>query len=442
MSGKRTFRADDAFPAGPHHLHPDSAQNGAAGHPAGEKACRPLRVLMVGSDPSVRGGISGVIGQIRGFDWSAAGIHMEFIPTYIESNRIRQLWFFLAALRQIRHTLRTAPPDLVHIHMSYRGSYVRKNYVRRLCRRRAVPYVLHLHGSQFRSWYDSCGSRLQGRIRRMLREAAAVIVMGERWRAAILEIEPAARVVIICNAVTIPRLPSDEGCVGNPAPADNTCANGLAASSAETFAARPDWRFSGRERDEFQVLFLGVLIPRKGVRDLLEAVRILREAGKLGGMRFVIAGSGPEEETLYAMTARYELEDVVTFAGWVDGGRKEALLRESQALVLPSYAEGLPVAVLEAISYGLPVIAADVGDTAMAVHDGDTGYLIAPGDPRQLAERLSLLYSDRELCGRMSRNARQLAEEKFSEERLCRQLETCWRGCIENHEKNTDVFFS
>ena len=376
---------------------------------------------MVGNDPSVHGGITQVIGQIRAHDWAASEIHVDFIPTYIASGRLRQIVFYLSALRRIRRALRTDPPQLVHIHMSFRGSYVRKNNVRALCRRFRVPYVLHLHGSQFEVWYDALGERRKKGVRRMLRDADAVIVMGERWQEIVRRIEPAAKAVIIRNAVRTPQMSSSGEAFRDPE----------APSSGASFRD-PEASSSGAActglKERFQVLFLGVLIPRKGVQDILEAARLLKESGRIGSLHFVIAGTGAEEERLRETVRAFSLQDAVTFAGWAEGEEKEKLLCTSQALVLPSRREGLPVAVLEALAHGLPVIASDVGDTAEAVRDGETGYLIAPGDVQMLAQRLLDLSSDPVRYERMSRAARRLAETEFSEERLYQQLEACWRA--------------
>ena len=388
---------------------------------------------MVGNDPSVHGGITQVIGQIRAHDWAASEIHVDFIPTYIASGRLRQIVFYLSAMRRIRRALRTDPPQLVHIHMSFRGSYVRKNNVRALCRRFGVPYVLHLHGSQFEVWYDALGERRKKGIRRMLRDADAVIVMGERWQKIVRRIEPAAKAVIIRNAVRIPQMSSSGTSFLNPeAPSSGASfRDPEASSSGKAFCdagATSDGAARRTPKERFQVLFLGVLIPRKGVQDILEAARLLKESGRIGSLHFVIAGTGEEEERLRETARTFALQDAVTFAGWAEGEEKEKLLCTSQALVLPSRREGLPVAVLEALAHGLPVIASDVGDTAEAVRDGETGYLIAPGDVQMLAQRLLDLSSDPVRYERMSRAARRLAETEFSEERLYRQLEACWRA--------------
>lgn len=367
-----------------------------------------LRVLMVGNDPSVKGGITSVISQLMGHDWAADGVTMKFIPTYIAANPVRKMLFFAKALRRIRALLANPQtrPDVVHIHMSYKGSFVRKQQVHGLCRKYGVPDVLHMHGSEFAKWYGGCKASQQEQIRRMLREASAVIVLGEQWRARIQGIEPDANIVVASNAVRIP-----SGVVHWPA------------------AGEP-----------FRVLFMGVLIERKGVADLLDAVALLRDSGRLGDMCVVIAGTGTQEDELKVKAGELGLlgdvagadagVPVVEFVGWTDGEKKRALFEQCQALVLPSYNEGLPVAVLEAIAHGMPVVATNVGDMAAAVHDGENGYLIEPGDVHALADTLAKIAADRNRYEAMSQASRALAERDFSDAGYFHTIRAVYRQAV------------
>lgn len=342
-----------------------------------------LRVLMVGNDPSVKGGITSVISQLLAHDWAADGVNMKFIPTYIDSNPVKKILFFEKALHRIRNIVATPAtrPDVVHIHMSYRGSFVRKYQIHQLCRKYGVPDIIHMHGSEFKKWYDSCKPQQQNRIHAMLREASAVIVLGDKWNELIKAIEPAAHTVVVSNTVHIPEV-------------------------------TVQWPTQG---GRFQVLFMGVLIQRKGVSDLLDAVAKLRATDRLGDMRVVIAGTGAQEEELKAKAQELGLADnAVEFAGWTAGDKKRELFEHSQALVLPSYNEGLPVAVLEAISYGMPVVATNVGDMSAAVHDGQNGYLIEPGDVSALADALANI-NDRNRYEAFSQASRELAEREFND---------------------------
>lgn len=356
-------------------------QSGTAGN---------IRVLMVGNDPSVKGGITSVISQLLGHDWTADGVSMKFIPTYVAANPVKKILFFERALHQIRKLLADPRnrPYVVHIHMSYKGSFVRKYEVHKLCRKYGVPDVIHMHGSEFAKWYDGCKPVQQKRIRAMLREAVAVIVLGEQWNERITSIEPAAHTVVVSNTVHIP-----DTTVHWPA-----------------------------EDERFQVLFMGVLIQRKGVNDLLDAVARLRDEGRLSSMRVAIAGTGAQESELKEKAKSLGLlDDAVKFVGWSAGDKKRSLFEKSQVLVLPSYNEGLPVAVLEAISYGMPVIATNVGDIASAVHDGENGYLVDPGDVEALADSLANIH-DRTRYEGFSKASREFAEREFNDVEYFRGL--------------------
>ena len=113
------------------------------------------RVLMVGNHPSAKGGITSVISQLLAHDWDADGIEMRFIPTYIEAGALKKSLFFAAAYVRICGEMLFHRPDVVHMHMSYKGSFRRKYLIHKLCRRFGVRDVVHLHGSEFQKWYDA-----------------------------------------------------------------------------------------------------------------------------------------------------------------------------------------------------------------------------------------------------------------------------------------------
>lgn len=351
-----------------------------------------MKVLMVGNDPSVKGGITSVITQLIAHDWLSDGIEMKFIPTYIESNPIKKVIFFLGSYIKIRKCLKNWKPDVVHIHMSYRGSFARKYLIHKLCHRHNIPDVIHLHGSEFEKWYLKLNVRKQKQVKRLLKECNALIVLGDKWNAAIKEIEPEAKTVVVSNTVAIPK----------------------------TIAKWDD--------NPFKVLFLGVLIERKGVTDLLKSMRKLKDTGRINHIKFTIAGSGSEEEKLKKLRDELEVSDIAEFVGWIDGNKKKKLLETSQLLVLPSYNEGLPVAILEAISYGLPVVASDVGDISSAVHDSKNGYLITPGDVDALSEAIQKVAENMNIFESMSQYSRKLAEDRFSDNQYFETLRDCYKS--------------
>ena len=338
-----------------------------------------IKVLLIGNDPSVKGGITSVISQIREHDWEQEGVDMRFIPTYIEASFLKKFLFYVKAYGRIRRCIRKWHPDVAHIHMSYRGSFTRKYRVHQLCRAHGVKTVIHLHGSEFEKWYHTLKDKKQQKVRKMLREAEGFIVLGNKWNEAVKKIEPKTKTVVVSNTVKIPQ-------------------------------EMVSWK-----DDPFQILFLGVLIKRKGVADLLRAMKLLVKRGKAENVHLVIAGSGQEEERLHSICKKYQLDKYVEFAGWTDGDKKLSLMKQSQMMVLPSYNEGLPMAILESMSYGLPIVSTDVGDISAAVRDGENGYLIQPGDIEGLAAAMEKVYVSKEEYERLSKNSKKIATEEFAD---------------------------
>lgn len=337
-----------------------------------------IKVLMIGNDSSVKGGITSVITQLLAHDWNAEGIDMKFIPSYIEANNVKKILFFLKAFRKIKKEFKKNKPDIVHIHMSYKGSFTRKFLLHKLCRKNGIPDIIHLHGSEFKKWFDESDDKKKEQIRILLKECAGFIVLGDKWNKAVKEIEPETKTVMVRNTVHIP-------------------------------CCTVHWQ------QPFTVLFMGVLIKRKGVADLINAVNLLKKENKLNNVKVIIAGSGAEETELKAMCTQLGLEQYIEFTGWIAGEDKEKIFRESQMLVLPSYNEGLPIAIIEAISYGMPVVATNVGDISSAVIHGENGFLIDPGDVKGLAYSIHKLISEKDFWEKESERAREISISQFDE---------------------------
>lgn len=347
-----------------------------------------IKVLMVGNDPSVKGGITSVINQLLSHNWIQDGIEMKFIPTYIETNNLKKILFFICAFKKIIKEFRYNKPDIVHMHMSYRGSFTRKFLIYKLCCIYNIPFIVHLHGSEFKKWFDCVDKRKQEKIRMLMKESKAFIVLGDNWDKVIREIEPDTNTVIVSNTIHIPKE-------------------------------------SVKWDNPFRILFLGVLIKRKGVSDLLKATELLKS--KLNNQKFkvIIAGSGSEYKNLKEETNSLKLNDVVEFVGWTDGEKKNNLLKSCQCLVLPSYNEGLPVCILEGISYGMPIIATNVGDISSAVNDNVNGYLIEPGDYKKLEGCIFKIASDYNRFIEFSKNSK-LNALKFSDTNYFKAIKNCY----------------
>ncbi len=351
-----------------------------------------MKVLMIGNHPSVKGGITSVISQLLDHDWKKDGADMKFIPTYIEAGAVKKSLYFVQSYVKILWSLMTFKPDVFHIHMSYKGSFHRKYFIHKLCKKFGKNDIIHLHGSEFKKFYEESSDKTKVKIRTLLRECDSMIVLGDEWNKRIKQIESEAKTIVVSNTVKIPQ---------------------------ETV----QWNDEG-----FTVLFLGVLIKRKGVHDLLNSITLLKEREALNKTKFIIAGSGIEEENLKKQCTELNIADHVEFAGWTAGQKKIDLLKQSQLLVLPSYNEGLPIAILEAISYGIPVVSTRVGDIESAVIDGQNGHLIEAGDVGGLAEAIQKIVINKDIYITMSKFARSLAEDKFSDSKYFKVVKDCYEA--------------
>jgi glycosyltransferase involved in cell wall biosynthesis len=165
-----------------------------------------------------------------------------------------------------------------------------------------------------------------------------------------------------------------------------------------------------------RVLFVGRLVERKGVTHLIEAVR--RLPAELHG-RLVVIGDGPERAALEAQARAAGMADRVEIRGRVSDAELRAAYAASDALVLPSIVdargdtEGLGVVLLEAMSYGVPVVASDIGGITDIVEHGKSGLLVPPGDPDQLAAALERLARDPGLVARLGAAGEQRVRSAF-----------------------------
>ncbi len=349
-----------------------------------------VKVLMIGNSLSVRGGITSVIDQLLSFDWEKNNVKVRFVPTYIDSGKAIKSLFYLIAYFKIIFIFLFDCPDILHIHMSYKGSFYRKLYIQNLAKVFKVPNIIHLHGSEFEKWYYESSEETQIKIRKLLINSDSFIVLGNKWNDIIKRIEPNTNTLVVSNAVKIP---------------------------SET----AKWNFVS-----FQVVFLGVLIKRKGVADLLQAISIIKKNNNVGNLRFVIAGTGEDELELKELAVSLDISECVDFIGWIDGIEKKELLKDSQLMVLPSYNEGLPIAILEALSYGLPIIASDVGDISSAVIDGKNGFLIEAGNYEKLASSIVKIAMDQTMFEKQSIVSRKLATSNFSDDKYQDLLGLCY----------------
>lgn len=290
-------------------------------------------------------------------------VHFHWLPTH-SNNKFWPLFFARTCLRAFWLKL-CGKIDVLYLNLASKGSFYRKYILFRMAQLFGVKVVVHLHGGGFQSFYNQSSASMQRRIRQLFEQVGAVIVLGQEWKnfAESLGARP-EKVTILYNAVPKPK-PYEK--IENTVP---------------------------------KLVFLGHLVQRKGVGELISALAELKELP----WQAVIAGSG-ELEQFRTQVRDAGLKDRVEFPGWLDEEGVNALYREADILVLPSYVENQPMCILEAMSYKLAIIATAVGTVPeMLTHEED-GLIIPPQDPHALAEAIRRVLTEPELRKKLTDKA-------------------------------------
>lgn len=315
---------------------------------------------MFGPDPDARGGIASVIDTYR-----RAGafrrLHVRFVPSYRDGSWLTKLASYVGAVGALLAALVGRRPGAIHLHTAIRTSLMRKASLALLCAVWRVPVVWHIHSGEFVDYVaDRLGRRRRSIVLGLLSRAGAVIVLTDGWRRQLSE-----RLGIERNVFVLP----------NPAPPQ------LPAP-----AARPPG-----EQGRLRVLFLGLFTESKGFRDLLRATALARGQGY--AVTLACAGQG-DVARVQDWCRDLNLDGAVSFLGWIDADQRQAEFQHIDVLALPSYSEGQPMSVIEAMQAGLAVVATRVGGIPDTVTDGVEGLLVPPGDVPALAQALCRLAAD------------------------------------------------
>jgi teichuronic acid biosynthesis glycosyltransferase TuaC len=185
----------------------------------------------------------------------------------------------------------------------------------------------------------------------------------------------------------------------------------------------------GLPEDEQVISYVGKLVPRKGVDTLIEALGLLARRPE-GAPVLVAAGIGEMRPGLEARAAELGIADRVRFIGKVAHDEVPWVMSAGDVFVLPSLSEGLPTVVCEAMACGVAVVATAVDGTPEAVRDGETGFLVEPRRPAELADALGRVLDQPELAARMRVRAHEIAAELYTWDANARQYEAVYRELV------------
>lgn len=337
------------------------------------------KVLIVATSKKTRGGITAVINAYeKGPQWKKYHCH------WIQTHRDGPIWIKLLYLvtSWIDYLIHLPFYDIVHVHFSLKNSAKRKLPFVKLAKLFKKRVIVHVHcGTQLEEIWNSDYNYL-------FTHADISIVLSDSLKKIIISKVKQKIDIRVCY---------------NPC-----CAIIYKTQYYKTKT----------------ILFSGTLYEKKGYKDLLRAFHLI--SGDFPDWKIIFAGNGEINEGKRLSDELGIIEQVV-FCGWIEGEEKDRAFKEASIFCLPSYAEGFPMAVLDAFSYGLPVITTPVGGIPDIAINGKNMLLFNPGDINDLAAQLSRLITNMILRDELSKESYHLAKTTFNINTINHQLKEIYQ---------------
>lgn len=317
-------------------------------------------VCMVVQDPMVKGGIAAVVNGYRGSQLEK-NYNIIYVESYKDGGKFTKLLKGICGYIHFAKVLLFNRPDLVHIHSSFGPSFYRKLPFIYMASWAKIPIINHIHGADFDEFYVNASKRKKSRIKKVYNKCTKLIALSDEWKERLSQIVPENKIKVIENYSVLH---------------EDALTERLARKSNHT------------------VLFLGEIGKRKGCYDIPAVVaNVVKD---VPDVKFVLAGASntEDERAVKTLVKEYDVAEHVLFPGWVRGEKKDQLLRDADVFFLPSYNEGMPMSVLDAMGYGLPIVSTNVGGIPKIVHDGENGMCIDAGDVESMSEEIISLLSN------------------------------------------------
>lgn len=358
-----------------------------------------LRVAMLGSGLDQKGGIASIQNLIvRYISSDVEDVEIVHIASHVDSSAFVKAVVFGRAFIVLFYLLAFNRVSIVHLHLSDGGSIFRKTSLILLTLLFKKPAILHAHGAEFKKSFDGLPSVVQKIVSSVFLGCSCIIVLSKYWKKFYEENLNllGKKIVILENAIEIPKqIPTRK------------------------YITKTDFR------DKLSIVFFGRIGKRKGAFDLIEAFSLLVKTCQLP-VTLTLAGDG-ELEKLRQRVSELDLNPYVLIKPWVSPQERDSILESADIFVLPSYNEGLPMALLEAMSWGLPVVVTPVGGIPEVICSGENGLFVQPGDVEQILYSLRALAEDDKLRISLGHAARQSAFS-FDIKAYCAKLVSIYRS--------------
>lgn len=334
------------------------------------------KVLIIATSRKTRGGITAVIKAHEvGEQWKK--FHCKWIETHRDGSNIRKLWYLGSAL--IEYFCLLPFYDIVHIHVGLQASVKRKLLFAHIAHLTKKKIIIHFHPATEKHLFDPIFST---NIKKLFDTSSRLLVLSPKWIEWINE--------------AFPNNKYNMEVVYNPCPKVNR------SSQKENY-----------------ILYAGILSDRKGYNRLLKAFSQI--ASKHPDWKIIFAGNG-EIDKGRALAIQFKIEQQTIFLGWISGDTKEDIFQHASIYCLPSWGEGFPMGVLDAMAYGIPVITTPVGGLEKVLHNGTDAIIYDIYDLDMLANKLELLIKSKDFRYSITREADKLVYNEFNITKICNQI--------------------
>lgn len=342
------------------------------------------KILIVGPSPTKsKGGMATVISEIMEDDYLKSSVDIDIFESYVDGNKTKRLLYSIFAF--IKFCATKNKYDIYHIHAASRGSTFRKGYYVKMVKKWNKKVIFHIHGAQYIEFYNEISDKKKRRVKEILHEADRVVALSQDWKEKFDNIFKLDNCIVLKNGINMQKL---QPSINNPA--------------------------------DFQKSFLvlGRIGKRKGTYDLIEAFKLVKF--NQPNVICYVAGDG-EIDKATEIIKKNNLQDNVIVVGWADYDKKIELLSKVSTVILPSYNEGLPMAILEGMASGKAIISTTVGAIPEVVSK-DNGILIEPGDVKALAKSIDVICNDLDLLNHFKTYNIKKITENYSMETMHIQL--------------------
>ncbi|GAB2553347.1 glycosyltransferase family 4 protein [Spirosoma aerophilum] len=343
------------------------------------------KVITIATSSQTRGGITSVINAYRQTalwkDWN-----MVWIETHIDRSKVAKLWMLIKAIFILLYHLPSA--NLIHLHFSEPVSAIRKMLFVFLIKLFNKKLLVHFHAF---STTTTIHSKFSFSYKYIFKSADKIIVLSKYWEQEVVNKWPflADKLAVVYNPCT-------------------------EVKPVET------------ERQN-NILFAGTVNQRKGYKDLIKAFAAVKNSHP--DWKLVFAGNG-EIGAARQLVKKLNIEENVTFLGWVSGFEKIVAFSRSSIFCLPSYAEGFPMAVLDAFSYGLPVITTPVGGLPDLLTDTKNALIYQVGDIEALSNCLTKCITDLPLRTALSEASINLSTTTLNLATIVKAVDSIYREVL------------